>query len=466
MIFTSTLFFLFFLIVYIAYWTWNSRKFREWILLIASFVFYASWNPPFLLHLLGIVVLNYLFLGPIIRTKSKILLRTILIIDLLNLAVFKYFYFVSDNLFYVTKWSLFDTSSMPFKIILPLAISFYTFQIMAYIIDAYKGKVEEGTTLFHFTLFLLFFPQLVAGPIMRARDFFPRLEHLRIHKTSIYTGLFLIGLGACKKLLIADNIGVLIDPVFARPKEYGGLSLFLALNGFTWQVYSDFSGYTDVARGCALLFGFNIPRNFHSPFFSQNVHELWRRWHITLGTWLRDYVYFALGGNRLSELRTNLNQTITFALGGLWHGANWTYIAWGVSHGFFLTAERFMEKHEIRILPAQGKLFKGMRIIWTYLLFVFAVAFFRAFTISDSLYFLRHGFFGFKPENKTAFLSFDLIIPFLLGGFLFHALEEPKRYPMWFHRNRGKLLVAFLLIGALFFGNYAGKGQEFIYFAF
>ncbi len=465
MIFTSTLFFVFFLITYISYWLWNGRKYREWILMIASLVFYASWNPPFLLHLLGIVLLNYLFLGPIARTKSKTLLRIIVIIDLLNLALFKYFYFVTDNLFYVTNWSLFDTSSMSFRIILPLAISFYTFQVMAYVVDVYRGKVREIPSLFHFTLFLLFFPQLVAGPIMRAMDFFPKLEKLKIHKTAIYTGLFLIGLGACKKILIADNLGVLIDPVFARPKEYGSLSLLLATIGFTWQVYSDFSGYTDVARGCALLFGFNIPSNFKAPFFSKNIHELWRKWHITLGTWLKDYIYIPLGGSRISEVRTNLNQTITFALGGLWHGANWTFLAWGLFHGFFLFVERFMERRGFRILPETGKFVTGVRIFWTYCLFTIAAVFFRTFHINDSFYFFKNWFFTFTPE-KTAILSFSLILPYLIGGLVFHAAEAPARYPLWFHRNRGKLLLAFVLFGALIFGNYAGKGQDFIYFAF
>lgn len=465
MIFTSTLFFVFFLIVYVLYWTWDSRKYREWILLIASLVFYASWNPPFLLHLLGIIFLNYLFLKPIAKTKSKELLTIIVLIDLINLGIFKYFYFVSDNLFYVTNLSLFNTSTFSFRIILPLAISFYTFQVMAFVIDVYRGKVEELPNFFHFTLFLLFFPQLVAGPIMRAKDFFPRLENLRIHKTAIFTGLFLIGLGACKKILIADNLGTLIDPVFLRPREYGSGSLLLATIGFTWQVYSDFSGYTDVAKGCALLFGFNIPRNFNAPFFSKNIHELWRKWHITLGTWLKDYIYIPLGGSRGSEARTNINQTITFALGGLWHGANWTFLAWGLSHGLFLFVERTLERKGIRILPATGKFFHGVRVFWTYSLFALAAVFFRSINISDSFYFFESWFYHIRPEQANT-LSFNLAIPYIIGGIIFHSAEAPARYPLWFQRNRTKLLLAFLLIGALIFGNYAGKGQDFIYFAF
>lgn len=465
MIFTSTLFFLFFLAVYVAYWLWNGRKYREWILMIGSLLFYASWSAPFLLHLLGIVAINYLFLKRIAETKDKKLLTVIVIVDLVNLGIFKYFYFLTDNLFYVTKWSLFDTSTLTFRIILPLAISFYTFQVMAFVIDVYRGKVKEIPSFFHFTLFLLFFPQLVAGPIMRADDFFPKLERLKIHKTAIFTGLFLIGLGACKKILIADNVGSLVDPVFTNPREYGSVSLLLAALGFTCQVYSDFSGYSDVARGCALLFGFNIPRNFSAPFFSKNIHELWRRWHITLGTWLKDYIYIPLGGSRVSEFRTNLNQTITFALGGLWHGANWTFLIWGLLHGAYLFTERLFERRGWRILPSSGKAVTGIRILWTFSLFVLAAVFFRAFHLSDALYFIEHWFVSFEPEKKT-FLSFSLILPYFIGGFLFHAAEAPTKYPLWFHRNRGKLLLAFLFIGVLIFGNYAGKGQDFIYFAF
>lgn len=465
MIFTSTLFLLFFLCVYIIYWSYNGKSYREWVIVIASLIFYATWSVPFLFHLLGILYINYLAIQSLFKKKSIFILRTIVILDLINLGIFKYFYFFTDNFYAWTGWGFLDQKTFGFQIILPLAISFYTFQIIAFVVDVYRGKIIENCSLFRFVLFILFFPQLVAGPIMRHQDFFPILDKVKIKPSYIYTGLYLLGLGIAKKILVADNIAALIDPVYRNPSEYDGNSLFWAAQGFTWQVYCDFSGYTDIARGCAFLLGFNIPVNFRAPFFGQNVQDLWRRWHVTLATWLRDYIYIPLGGSRTSEPRVYLNLITTFTLGGLWHGASWTYVVWGFWHGFWLVIDRLLEKIGVPKLPEKGFIWWFVRAFFVYSIFMIGAVFFRAQSISDAWYVLYYGVQWITEPTKSILKS-SLLLPFLVGGILLHTLEYFEKWPRFYFKYRKILISIFLILLVLLLSNYAGKSQDFIYFQF
>lgn len=465
MIFTSTLFLLFFLVVYLCYWAYNGRKYREWVIVIASLVFYATWSVPFLVHLLAILYINYLAVRSLFKNKSLAVLRAIVVLDLINLAVFKYFYFFTENFYTWTHWGFLDQKTFGFQIILPLAISFYTFQIIAFVVDVYRGKIAEDTGFFRFVLFILFFPQLVAGPIMRHQDFFPILDKVRIKPSFIYAGLYLLGLGIAKKILVADNIASLVDPVFRNPSEYDNYSLFLAVQGFTWQVYCDFSGYTDIARGCAFLMGFNIPVNFRAPFFSQTIQDLWRRWHITLATWLRDYIYIPLGGSRTSEPKVYLNLIATFTLGGFWHGASWTYVIWGFWHGVCLVIDRVMDRLGIPKLPEKGLFWFAIRASFIYSIFVIGAIFFRSQNLGDSWYILTNGLYWITEPAKHA-LRTDLVAPFLIGGFLLHTLEYFEKTPRFYYRHKKTIVVVFMIILVLLLSNYAGKGQDFIYFQF
>ncbi|EMY78484.1 putative alginate O-acetyltransferase AlgI [Leptospira weilii serovar Ranarum str. ICFT] len=465
MIFTSTLFLLFFLCVYVLYWAYNGRKYREWVIVIASLVFYATWSVPFLFHLLAILYINYWAIRSLFKKKSLGVLRTIVVLDLINLGVFKYFYFFTDNFYAFTGWGFLDQKTFGFQIILPLAISFYTFQIIAFVVDVYRGKITEDCGPFRFILFILFFPQLVAGPIMRHQDFFPILDKVRIKPSYVYAGLYLLGLGIAKKILVADNIASLVDPVYRNPTEYDGYSLFLAAQGFTWQVYCDFSGYTDIARGCAFLMGFNIPVNFRAPFFSQNVQDLWRRWHVTLATWLRDYIYIPLGGSRTSEPRIYLNLIATFTLGGFWHGASWTYVVWGFWHGLCLVIDRLMDRLKIPKLPEKGFFWWLVRAFFVYSIFMIGAVFFRSQSVTEAWYILFYGV-QWIAEPAKSILRTDLLIPFLMGAILLHTLEYFEKVPRFYFKYQKILISVFLILLVLLLSNYAGKSQDFIYFQF
>ncbi|MDV6237344.1 MBOAT family O-acyltransferase [Leptospira ellisii] len=465
MIFTSTLFLLFFLVVYVFYWAYDGRRYREWVIVIGSLVFYATWSVPFLFHLLAILYINYFAVKSLFQNRNVAVLRAVVVLDLINLGIFKYFYFFTDNFYAWTGWGFLDQKTFGFQIVLPLAISFYTFQIIAFVVDVYRGKIVEDVGFFRFVLFILFFPQLVAGPIMRHQDFFPVLDKVKIKPSYVYAGLYLLGLGIAKKILVADNISSLVDPVFRNPTEYDGYSLFLAVQGFTWQVYCDFSGYTDIARGCAFLMGFNIPVNFRAPFFSQSIQDLWRRWHITLATWLRDYIYIPLGGSRTSEPRIYLNLIATFTLGGFWHGASWTYVLWGFWHGVCLVADRLIDKLGLPKLPEKGIFWFATRALFIYTIFVVGAVFFRSQSLGDAWYIMDHGIRWFAASGKNA-LRPDLIAPFLVGGFLLHTLEYFEKTPRFYLKYKKTVIFVFLILLVLLLSNYAGKSQDFIYFQF
>jgi D-alanyl-lipoteichoic acid acyltransferase DltB (MBOAT superfamily) len=341
--FNSIPFLLFFSILYLLYWN-IPRRFREVLLLFGGAFFYGFSSLHFLFHFVIVTFINYLFYNWIRKSTGKTAITIALISNVLNLAFFKYFYFFCNFLFHITGSTLFTDLSSSVKITLPLAISFYTFQAIALLVDTYRNRIQisEPIGMFRFLLFFLFFPVLIAGPIMRTTDFFPNLQKLEPDREQFYRGSYLLLSGLVKKVLIADSCALLVSPVFANPSENDSISLFLGAFGFLIQLYFDFSGLTDLARGVALYLGFEIPENFKAPFFSKSLSEFWTRWHITLSTWLKEYIYFSLGGSRVSESRVYFNLILTMTLGGFWHGSDYTFIAWGAYWGIFLAIERFM----------------------------------------------------------------------------------------------------------------------------
>ncbi len=338
MLFNSIDYFVFFLFCYAIYWL-APGKIRKYILICFSLLFYGYWSISFLFHFLSIIVVTHLFVQAILKTKKKVFLAIGIILNLLNLCFFKY---ILTYLQYLTKEGDISISWVQSlsEFALPLAISFYTFQMIAYLVDAWRGKFQESPFL-NFLLFIMFFPQLIAGPIMRHDDFYGQIQNSRLNWDYVQRGILHLLSGIIKKVLIADQIARIINPVWQQPELYDGFSIFLAVVGFSVQVYSDFSGYTDLARGSAFLLGYEIPENFHSPFLSVSFSELWTRWHITLSTWIRDYMYIPLGGNRVNQTRFIINTLIVMSLGGLWHGNTYTYFLWGLTHGIWLSLERF-----------------------------------------------------------------------------------------------------------------------------
>ncbi|MBE7413544.1 MAG: MBOAT family protein [Leptospiraceae bacterium] len=463
MLFTSITFLIFFSIVYLIYWSIPSDKGKKWILLLSSFVFYGTWSVSFLFHFLFFVLINYIFSVYLLQHKSKSILRLAVIINLLNLGVFKYFYFFTDTLYHISGSSFFtELSKGSFKILLPLAISFYTFQMLAYVIDSYRGDIKEKESLLDFTIFIMFFPQLIAGPIMRSGDFIPELKKIKPNKEFIYPGMSFIILGVFKKVLIADSIAGIIDPIWNNPSEYSAISLILSIYGFSWQVYCDFSGYTDIARGVAYLLGFQIPENFKAPYLAESPKDLWRRWHITLATWLRDYLYIPLGGSRTSELRSYFNLIVTFTLGGFWHGANWTYILWGFFHGVMLALERLTERFQLT-LTLQNKAGKYFRIVFTYHIFLVGVLFFRSNNMT-SLWVMVKKILTISPGvNATG--SETLVYLFILG-FLSQLPQYFDKLPSGIVKYQKPLILFSSIVLLVSIGLYSRSGKEFVYFQF
>jgi alginate O-acetyltransferase complex protein AlgI len=343
MLFFSPEFLLFFLIVFITYWALPWHRGRVLLLLAASIYFYACWNHWLALILCVSTLADFLVArgmeaasGP--RVK-KLLLLTSLAGNLGLLCYFKYANFFLSSLVEAAHGCGLTLSVPVLQVVLPIGISFYTFEAINYTVDVYRGKVRAAQDLTHFMLFILFFPHLVAGPIVRARAFLPlvaRRKHWSWLRANAGVQLFLLGL--VKKLAIADRIALYVDPVFADPAGHATTVLWLAAVAYAIQVYCDFSGYSDMALGLAHLFGYHLAPNFNMPFLAANISELWRRWHMSLSTWIRDYVFIPLGGSRGTRLQTYRNLLVTFTLCGLWHGAGWNYVLWGFITGVLLVA--------------------------------------------------------------------------------------------------------------------------------
>ncbi len=349
--FHSVTFGVFLSVVFSLFWlTYRRRNLRSAIMLIASYVFYGAFDPLFLV-LIGFSTLLDHRCGLLIhRSESertrRIALLVSLVMNLGLLGFFKYYDFGVENL-----GRLFASVGLSFPletlgIVVPVGISFYTFQTLSYTIDLYRRRMEPARNLLDFALFVAFFPQLVAGPIVRAADFLPQLERPpRFTRERLHDGLYRIAIGLGKKVLIADVVGkFLIDPVYTDPASYSAVMHVIVLYGFLVQIYYDFSGYSDIAIGSARLFGFDLPENFKLPFRALSVREFWRRWHITLSSWLQDYVYFPLGGSRRAEPRVLFNLMVTMILIGLWHGASWPWALFGTIQGIAMCLERTVER--------------------------------------------------------------------------------------------------------------------------
>lgn len=333
MLFNSISYAIFLPIVFSIYWI-VPHNIRWIVLLISSYYFYMSWNIQYVLLILFTTLVSYLAALLLERIEEnsikKLLLFITVLICLSILIFFKYFNFFSFNIASFVSFIGIDLDPILLDIILPVGISFYTFQTLSYVIDVYKGDISAERHFGYYATFISFFPQLVAGPIERTRNLLPQIKSKVefSYKQATY-GLKLISWGLFKKIVIADTLAVYVQPVYKNPYEYNGFALLLGSLFFTIQIYCDFSGYSDIAIGSSKLLGINLMRNFHSPYFSSSIKEFWSRWHISLSTWFRDYLYIPLGGNRSGNIRKYLNIIFTFFISGLWHGANWTFVIWG-----------------------------------------------------------------------------------------------------------------------------------------
>ncbi len=394
MLFNSIEFMLFLPITLIFFWI-TPKKCKWIVLLIASYVFYMWWNWKLVFLILFTTIISY-GCGILISKYSDktTIKRTVLITGLLLcfgvLVFFKYFPFLSSVYSDILKVFGGEGIHGYFDIMLPVGISFYTFQTASYIVDTYKGKFQAEKHFGYYALFVVFFPQLVAGPIERPEDLLPQLKSDKSIKQIDYSGaLRYILIGFFKKIAIADIIGIAVNAVYGNLADANGFAVLIASLLFAVQIFCDFSGYSDIAVGCAKLFGVNLTENFEKPYSSKSIKEFWGRWHISLSRWLRDYIYFPLGGSRVSKVRWCFNIMVVFFISGLWHGANYTFIVWGLLHGAFQIIGVMTLKYrnkawsKINVNP-EGKLVSIFRIVITFLLVDFCWIFFRANTIGDA----------------------------------------------------------------------------------
>lgn len=374
---------------------------NRWILLlISSYIFYMAWKAQYVLLILLTTVCDYFLAKAIFNAtdqrQRKVFLSLSVSLNLSILFVFKYFNFFNASLVEVFQGLGLDYSVGSLSLLLPVGISFYTFQEMGYVIDVYRGKIKPEERFGIFALFVSFFPQLVSGPIERAGNMLPQYHALVcFDQARVVEGLRMILWGVFKKVVIADRLAIYVNDVYGHPHEYNGPVFAVATVFFAFQIYCDFSGYSDIAIGTARVLGFKLMDNFRQPYFASSVREFWRRWHISLSTWFRDYLYIPLGGSRVTAVRHQFNLMAVFLICGLWHGASWTFVIWGLLHGLFLISESRFAPWDTENQPAisgtrSGVFLYFVRVGLTFVMVCFTWIFFRAQTLSDALYIVTH----------------------------------------------------------------------------
>jgi alginate O-acetyltransferase complex protein AlgI len=428
-IFSSPRFLVFLLAVLVVLAIPFRHEFKKRILFVASCMFYAAWDYRYLALLLLVSVIDYYCAARIAATDDPQRRRRWVTFSVVsNLAIlgyFKYFNFFVGNLNGVLEWS--GLRIPAFEILLPVGISFYTFKSMSYTIDVYRREIEPCRSLMDYATFVTFFPELIAGPIVRASIFLPQMTRRigpRMDRIAIGASLFLLGL--TKKVVIADRLAVPVDRVFAQPALYSGRMLWLAVIGYSLQIYCDFSGYSDMAIGTAKMIGYDLPENFNMPYVASSITEFWRRWHMTLSAWLRDYLYIPLGGNRKGEGRTYVNLMLTMLLGGLWHGASWNFVLWGGLHGCALG----VHKRYRTLAGARRHLPAGVTWALTLLFVMLCWIPFRASHLGDTAEFIR-GMFSFRGgaafRADAVSIGLALVVPgHLIGLWLASAVRSDQ----------------------------------------
>lgn len=458
MLFHTWPFLLFFLIVYAVYLALGKTPFWLHWLLAASYFFYGWWNPLYLLLIAYSTVLDYLVVIVMERSgRKKLWLLVSIANNLLLLGFFKYGTFVTDNInFLLAETGTAYRLSAP-GVLLPVGISFYTFQSMSYTIDFYRGDIERERSFVRFAAFVSLFPQLVAGPIERARQLLPQLTRFPgVKGQDVTDGLSLFVVGLFKKVALADYLAQYVDPVYAAPERFGGPALMLATFAFAWQIYFDFSGYTDMARGVARMMGVRLMINFNNPYLATSLGDFWARWHISLSTWFRDYVYVPLGGSRRGVFTLYRNLLLTMVISGLWHGAAWKFVVWGAIHALASSATRSAERsawYADRV-PKLVKQLAVFGVVW------FAWIFFRADNLDDAWLIVARIFTADWADPQLPVLAFMLIA----GVWLYQAVyESTARRLLEPPAVRIALTVAMILYLLTAAGS---SGAPFIYFQF
>jgi len=478
MLFNSLDFAIFLPIVFIFYWFLTNRNLdvQNSLVVIASYVFYGWWDWRFLSLIIFSTCVDF-FVGLSLKNQENKLRRKLLLLLSLSINIgflgfFKYYNFFLDN--FISAFSFFgrEISGSSLHIILPVGISFYTFQTLSYTIDVYRKKLEPTNNFIAFSAFVSFFPQLVAGPIERATNLLPQFYKKRVFNTSqAVDGFRQILWGLFKKIVIADNCAHYANLIFNNSSDYSGSTLVLGVILFAFQIYGDFSGYSDIAIGTSRLFGFNLMKNFAFPYFSRDIAEFWRRWHISLSTWFRDYIYIPLGGSRVQNWKKIRNVFVIFIVSGFWHGANWTFIVWGALNALYFLPLLLLNRNRknldnISSQKLSHKIKNILHIFLTFTLTLFAWIFFRAENLNHAIIYIQEIF----TQNLFSFpaifpvKTFALLIIFIciewFGRKNEYAIEK------LFIKTSVKIRWSFYYILILLIYLYGGEEQQFIYFQF
>ena len=494
MVFNSLSFLIFFPIVVLIYFVIPKRARKYW-LLVASYYFYMSWNAVYALLILASTLVTYLS-GILIQkagtvSRRKWVVAGSFIINLGILFFFKYFDFLIDNINRVLNLADISLITNPFSLVLPVGISFYTFQALSYTVDVYRGDVEAEKNFVKYALFVSFFPQLVAGPIERSKNLLSQVDELDNRRLFEYdkvvSGFGMMCYGMFLKMVLADHLAIFVDSVWDNLQTAGMTACIFAAIAFSFQIYGDFAGYSTIAIGAARIMGFDLMENFNTPYFATSIANFWRKWHISLSTWFRDYVYIPLGGSRCSKVKKYRNLLITFLVSGLWHGANWTYVVWGGLHGFYQIVGDLLKpvREKARKLfnvNTEVTSFKLGQIIVTFALTTFAWIFFKASSLHEALFFIKTMLK--RPDPWALFdgslynygidtTDFHLLVVALLVVLIVDIIRYRRKVDvgeflrsqnLWF---RWLAYIA-LIVGCLVYGAYGVNfdSTQFIYFQF
>jgi alginate O-acetyltransferase complex protein AlgI len=481
MLFNSFQFLFFFVLVWLLFLVTRGTP-RKIILLIASYYFYMCWSTRYIWVIWGITLIDFLAGLQIEKAEQpgrrRLYLGISLFCNLGLLILFKYFNFLTGS--FRTASHVFGLRYDPplLAIILPVGLSFHTFQAMSYTIEVYRRRVPAEKSLLEYALYVAFFPQMVAGPIERPYELLPQFHREpRVSWEGVRSGMVQALWGLFKKMVLADNVADFVKLIYDTPRHFNGAALLVATLLFSIQIYCDFSGYTDIALGLARMMGYELRINFMQPYFSRSVGEFWRRWHISLSTWFRDYLYIPLGGNRVKLPRHYANLMITFVISGLWHGANWTFVAWGFLHGIYLIVAQTTAPFAARLgrmlgLDRVPRLVSCFKIVFTFSLVTIAWIFFRANNLSDAWYIAGHLLppgpldplllkVGGFSRATAPFLLLSIVAMFLVDWWIAHPAQVPR---LW-SRPLFRALAYNACVYAIVFFGYFGH-RDFIYFQF
>jgi alginate O-acetyltransferase complex protein AlgI len=476
MLFNSLEFLFFFIFVTSAYFL-LPQKYRWALLLFSSCYFYMAFVPIYILILGGTIIIDY-FAGIYLEKTQGSVKKGLLILSLFAnigvLAVFKYYNFLNDNLTAILHGAGYQNPIPYLSILLPIGLSFHTFQAMSYTIEVYRNNQKAEKNFGIYALYVMFYPQLVAGPIERPQNLLHQFyEKHKFDYNRVVEGLKLMLWGFFKKLVIADRLAIYVDSAYNFPEQHSGVTLILATVFFAFQIYCDFSGYSDIAIGAARVMGFKLMTNFNRPYFSKSISEFWKRWHISLSTWFKDYLYISLGGNKVSIPRWYFNLFFVFLVSGLWHGANWTFIIWGALNGVYLVFALIRDRIQMKYFKQPGRhnvnrTSDFINIIITFILVCFSWIFFRANTVSDAFLIIKK---ILSPSGPLFYENFSILIFSFFGIFTLLAYEFKNEFfrgsfsllnnKNWYIRYISYALVVILI---LLFGVF--DGGQFIYFQF